>query len=91
MAAARAFSRFMAYKPVSGINQFVVEEVLERKDLGEAIRSVSGQLKTIHGMEREAQSLKDSAACWSRPVSTRRQYIERWTRRSHARLHAGTG
>jgi len=41
MAAARAFSRFMAYKPVSSINQFVADEVLERKDLGEAVRSVS--------------------------------------------------
>jgi hypothetical protein len=30
MAAARAFSRFMAYKPVSSINQFVADEVLVR-------------------------------------------------------------
>lgn len=60
VAAARAFSRFMAYKPVSSINAFVAEEILERKDLGEAIRSVSGQLKTIHAMEREASSLIES-------------------------------
>ena len=57
MAAARAFSRFMAYKPISSINQFVADEVLDRKDLGEAVRSVSSRLKTIHGMEREAQEL----------------------------------
>ncbi len=60
--AARAFSRFMAYKPVSSINQFVAEEILERRDLGEAIRNISAQLKTIHAMEREAQALNESIA-----------------------------
>jgi energy-coupling factor transporter ATP-binding protein EcfA2 len=79
MAAARAFSRFMAYKPVSGINEFVADEVLERKDLGEAIRSVSGQLKTIHSMEREAQTLKDSALLVEQAGHHTQQYIERWT------------
>jgi DNA repair exonuclease SbcCD ATPase subunit len=79
LAAARAFSRFMAYKPVSGINEFVAEEVLERKDLGEAIRSVSGQLKTIHSMEREAQTLKDSAQLLEQAGQHAQQYLERWT------------
>jgi energy-coupling factor transporter ATP-binding protein EcfA2/uncharacterized protein YdbL (DUF1318 family) len=79
MAAARAFSRFMAYKPVSGINEFVADEVLERKDLGEAIRSVSGQLKTIHSMEREAQTLKDSALLVEQAGHHTQQYLERWT------------
>jgi hypothetical protein len=72
MAAARAFSRFMAYKPVNSINQFVADEVLDRKDLGEAVRSVSSQLKTIHGMEREAQELKDSAELLEKSGTMRR-------------------
>lgn len=79
MAAARAFSRFMAYKPVTGINQFVADEVLERKDLGEAIRSVSGQLKTIHAMEREAQQLKEGALLLERAGVHAQQYLEGWT------------
>jgi energy-coupling factor transporter ATP-binding protein EcfA2 len=78
MAAARAFSRFMAYKPVSSINQFVADEVLERKDLGEAIRSVSSQLKTIHGMEREAQALKDSALLLERAGNQTQSYLDSW-------------
>lgn len=78
LAAARAFSRFMAYKPVSSIHQFVADEVLERKDLGEAIRSVSSQLKTIHGMEREAQSLKDSAALLDAAALQAQLYLENW-------------
>lgn len=78
MSAARAFSRFMAYKPVSGINEFVAEDVLERKDLGEAIRSVSGQLKTIHSMEREAHSLKESALLLEQAAQHAQQYLEQW-------------
>jgi energy-coupling factor transporter ATP-binding protein EcfA2 len=78
MAAAKAFSRFMAYKPVSGINQFVADEVLERKDLGEAVRSVSNQLKLIHGMERDAQGLKDSAALLEQSGHLAQGYIESW-------------
>ena len=78
MAAAKAFSRFMAYKPVNGINQFVADEVLERKDLGEAIRSVSNQLKLIHGMEREAQGLKDSATLLEHAGHVAQRYIEHW-------------
>jgi len=81
LAAARAISRFMAYKPVSSIHQFVADEVLERKDLGEAIRSVSAQLKTIHGMEREAQSFKDSAALLEQAGQASQNYIEAWTER----------
>jgi energy-coupling factor transporter ATP-binding protein EcfA2/uncharacterized coiled-coil DUF342 family protein len=78
LAAARAFSRFMAYKPISSINQFVADEVLDRKDLGEAVRSVSSQLKTIHGMEREAQDLKDSAGLLEKSGHHAQSYIESW-------------
>jgi hypothetical protein len=78
LAAARAFSRFMAYKPINSINQFVADEVLDRKDLGEAVRSVSSQLKTIHGMEREAQDLKDSADLLEKSGHHAQSYIESW-------------
>lgn len=79
LAAARAFSRFMAYKPVHGISQFVMDEVLERKDLTEAIRSISGQLKTIHAMEREAHTLKESADLLAAAANHTQVYLERWT------------
>lgn len=58
MNAARAFSRFMAYKPIKGIDEFVANEILEYRDLGEAIRSVSSMLKRIHTMESDARSLR---------------------------------
>jgi hypothetical protein len=78
VAAARAFSRFMAYKPVQGINRFVAEEILERRDLGEAIRSVSSQLKTIHAMERDAGNLVESIEILKQAGQHSQLYIERW-------------
>lgn len=78
MNAARAFSRFMAYKPVKGINAFVAQEILEQKDLGEAIRTVSDLMKTISGMEAEANRLKQTI---DRLVKGRGQadaYIHQW-------------
>lgn len=78
VAAARAFSRFMAYKPVSSINQFVAEEILEQRDMGEAIRTVSGQLKTIHAMEREANSLVEGIALLEQAGSHARHYTAHW-------------
>lgn len=78
MAAARAFSRFMAYKPVNSINKFVADEILERKDLGEAIRSVSNQLKTIHAMERDASKIKASIEVLQQARQQSHAYIEQW-------------
>jgi len=42
------------------------------------VRSVSSQLKTIHGMEREAQDLKDSAALLEKSGHHAQSYIESW-------------
>lgn len=78
MNAARAFSRFMAYKPVQSINKFVSEEILEKKDLGEAIRSISGQLKTIHGMERDAGQLVQSIDILQQAEQHADDYVEQW-------------
>ncbi len=78
MNAARAFSRFMAYKPVQSISRFVADEILEQKELGEAIRSISGQLKTIHAMERDAQRLVDGIVLLDGAAHHARRYIDRW-------------
>ncbi|WP_260294983.1 ATP-binding protein [Sedimenticola hydrogenitrophicus] len=79
IAAARAFSRFMSYKPIKGINRFVADEILEQKDLGEAVRSVSSQLKTIHHMERDAANLLGSMETLRRAGAQAQRYIEQWT------------
>ena len=61
MNAARAFARFMAYKPIKAIDEFVANEILEQKDIGEAIRDVSAMLKRIHAMETDAKAVRESA------------------------------
>ncbi len=76
--AARAFSRFMAYKPVKSINDFVANEIMEKKDLGEAIRSVSDLLRTIHSMEHEASRLQKSIQTLADANHFGQQYIHAW-------------
>ncbi|WP_428242058.1 ATP-binding protein [Gynuella sp.] len=76
--AARAFSRFMAYKPVKSINGFVAHEILEPKNLGEAIRSISELMKTIYAMESEATRLKETAGILESTRAKSDAYIEQW-------------
>lgn len=78
MNAARAFSRFMAYKPIRGIDEFVAGEVLEPRDLGEAIRTVSAMLKRIHTMESDARKLREAIdrLAYSRDAAD--SYISQW-------------
>ncbi|MGH1372912.1 MAG: ATP-binding protein [Cellvibrionaceae bacterium] len=78
MNAARAFSRFMAYKPIKGIDEFVASEVLEPKDLGEAIRDVSSMLKRIHTMENDARQLRESAERLQLGRDLADQFIAQW-------------
>jgi DNA repair exonuclease SbcCD ATPase subunit len=76
--AARAFSRFMAYKPVKSINGFVANEILEKKDLGEAIRTVSDLMKTIHSMESDANSLIENIQVLLDGKQHSQTYIDQW-------------
>ena len=78
MGAAKAFSRFMAYKPVQSINRFVADEILEKKDLGEAVRSISSQLKTIHGMEKDASKIQESVDVLDSARGYSQSYLENW-------------
>ncbi|MCH8550912.1 MAG: hypothetical protein LAT62_03180 [Natronospirillum sp.] len=81
MNAARAFSRFMAYKPVRSIHEFVAGEILEPRDLGEAIRSVSDLMKTIHAMEGEASRLHGGIERLRQGQGLADGYVEHWIER----------
>ena len=76
--AARTFSRFMAYKPVRSINEFVAHEVLEPRDLGDAIRSVSDLMKTIYALENESAQLAASVERLGRGRDISHRYIDQW-------------
>lgn len=76
--AAKTFSRFMAYKPVRSINEFVAQEVLEKRDLGEAIRNVSSLMKTIHGMEASARRVRSAIELLEGAGKASKQFIATW-------------
>ncbi|MCA6065216.1 ATP-binding protein [Thalassolituus marinus] len=78
MNAARTFSRFMAYKPVKSINGFVANEILEQKDLGDAIRTVSDLMKTIYAMESDANTLAETISILNNTKAASQRYIDQW-------------
>lgn len=78
MNAARAFSRFMAYKPIKGIDEFVANEILEYRDLGEAIRTVSTMLKRIHTMEADARNLRQGIERMAQGRDQADKFIANW-------------
>jgi len=79
--AARTFSNFMAYKPVKSINEFVAREIMEPKDLGDAIRNVSELMKTIHQMETDTKAIKDSIEILGQAQNGADQYVNTWVDR----------
>jgi len=79
--AARTFANFMAYKPVKSINEFVADEILEKKDLGEAIRTVSDLMKTIHGMEEESRFIIQSLEILDQSGKACQSYAGKWVQR----------
>jgi energy-coupling factor transporter ATP-binding protein EcfA2 len=76
--AARTFAGFMAYKPVKSIHEFVAQEILEPRDLGEAIRSVSDLMKTIGSMEANAASIKASIDTLDEARNLAARYVQLW-------------
>ncbi|UTA49264.1 hypothetical protein L1F30_06920 [Simiduia sp. 21SJ11W-1] len=76
--AARAFSRFMAYKPIRAIDDFVATEILEPKDMGDAVRDVSAMLKRIHTMEADARAVQESAQRLKGARDSADTFIDQW-------------
>lgn len=76
--AARTLANFMAYKPVKSIHDFVAGEILEAKDLGDAIRNVSDLMKTIHQMESSASTIKEAIGLLETAGAHARSYIDTW-------------
>lgn len=76
--AAHTFASFMAYKPVKSIDEFVSAEVLEQRDVGDTIRRIRDLLRTVHGMEQEANRLKASVAQLELARDGADRYLESW-------------
>lgn len=76
--AARTFSNFMAYKPVSSITDFVAREILEPKDLSDDIRQISELMKTIHAMEEETRHVNKAVENLAVANTHAQHYIDNW-------------
>lgn len=79
--AARTFANFMAYKPVKSINDFVAREILEPRDLGDAIRNVSELMKTIHQMEADTRAIRDAIVILDSARHSAQRYADTWAER----------
>lgn len=60
--AAKALSRFMVYKPLKDLDEFVRTEILDPHDITDAIRQVSAMMRSINGMEHEAAGIEKGIA-----------------------------
>lgn len=80
--AARTFASFMAYKPVKSIDQFVAEEVLEARDMGDTIRRIRDLLRTVHGMEQEAVRLRAHVTQLETARDSADRYVAQWLERT---------
>ncbi|BFM05157.1 ATP-binding protein [Halioxenophilus aromaticivorans] len=80
--AARTFARFMAYKPVESIDQFVASEVLEAHDMGDTIRRIRDLLRTVHGMEQEANQLRQGVQLLEQAKLQANDYLDKWLERT---------
>jgi energy-coupling factor transporter ATP-binding protein EcfA2 len=79
--AARTFANFMAYKPVKSITDFVAREILEPRDLGDAIRNVSELMKTIHQMESDSRAIRAAIDILEGARTHARTYADLWAER----------
>lgn len=76
--AARTFARFMAYKPVESIDQFVANEVLEPHDMGDTLRRIRDLMRTVHGMSEEANQLQKNVDLLAQAQHEAGVYLESW-------------
>lgn len=88
--AARTFANFMAYKPVKSITEFVSREILEPRDLGDAIRNVSDLMKTIHQMEADTRALRDAITTLEGARDCSLRYVDTWVERQLAEYSEAT-
>lgn len=60
--AAKALARFMVYRPLKNLDDFVRTEILDPHDISDAIRQVSAMMRSINGMEHEAAGIEKGVA-----------------------------
>ncbi len=76
--AAKTFARFMAYKPVDSIDEFVANEVLEPHDMSDTIRKIRNIMRSVHSMAEEAEQLQRDVELLEEARTHANHYVENW-------------
>lgn len=84
--AARAFSKFMAYKPIHDINNFVREEILEQQDSKRALDRISNLLAYFDELRQEAERLEKNIAWLEKAQQEGEQVRKAWFTQFEQRL-----
>ncbi len=84
--AARAFSKFMAYKPIDDINNFVREEILEQQDIKRALDRISNLLAYFDELRKEAERLEKNIALLEKAQTEGEQVRKAWFTRFEQQL-----
>lgn len=84
--AARAFSKFMAYKPIEDINSFVRDEVLEKQDIRQALDNISSLMLDFNGLRKEAERLENNIVLLEQAKLEGEQVRQAWFTRREQQL-----
>lgn len=60
--AARTFSRFMAYKPIESIDNFVRTQILEARDMAAEIDNIAGMMRKVQELRTDSERLTRNIA-----------------------------
>src|SRR5690606_30894024 len=82
---AKAFAKFMAYKPVNNIDQFVRESVLDAANNKSTIQEVSSLMKEVSAMRNEAERIEEAVATVRDARTHNNDFLAEWLRRHENR------
>lgn len=76
--AAKSFSRFMAYKPLDHVNDFVRYQVLETHDIESEVTKISGLMRDVAGIRKEVERIRKNLDALNKCQHSGKKFIEEW-------------
>ena len=80
----KAFVKFMAYKPVNNLDQFVCDSILEEVDNTQAITQVSSMMKSITNMRQDAEHISGCIGTVGDGLENTKSFIDQWLKRQES-------
>jgi len=84
--AARTFSKFMAYKPIDNINDFVKTDVLEPHNIAQDITRISTLMRNVYELREESERLRSNIQWLEQAEQHGRVVRESWFERKEQAL-----